>query len=129
MSAAPVTPRMTARQWFSRIPSGDAVKKTRKRRIEGSAAPLSQGAGPDPAAGFVPYVVGIGASAGGLEAFEQFFSHVPVDTGLAFVLVPHLEPTHKGMMPELLMRHTKMPVVQVEDGMAVRPNSVHVIPP
>jgi chemotaxis response regulator CheB len=71
----------------------------------------------------------MGASAGGLEAFEQFFSHLPLDTGLAFVLVPHLEPTHKGMMPELLGRHTKMPVVEVEDGMKVQPNHVYVIPP
>jgi two-component system CheB/CheR fusion protein len=71
----------------------------------------------------------MGASAGGLEAFEQFFSHLPPDTGLAFVLVPHLEPTHKGMMPELLGRHTKMPVVEVEDGMKVQPNCVYVIPP
>lgn len=71
----------------------------------------------------------MGGSAGGLEAFEQFFSHLPSDTGLAFVLVPHLEPTHKGMMPELLGRHTRMPVVQVEDGISVRPNCVYVIPP
>ncbi len=74
-------------------------------------------------------IVGMGASAGGLEAFEQFFSRLPSDTGLAFVLVPHLEPTHKGMMPELLQRHTKMPVVEVEDGMRVQPNCVYVIPP
>ena len=51
------------------------------------------------------------------------------DTGLAFVLVPHLEPTHKGMMPELLGRHTKMKVVEAEDGMEVQPNHVYVIPP
>ena len=79
--------------------------------------------------GVAPWVVGMGASAGGLEAFEQFFSHLPPHTGLAFVLVPHLEPTHKGMMPELLGRHTAMPVVQAEDGMQVRANSVYVIPP
>ena len=76
-----------------------------------------------------PHVVGMGGSAGGLEAFEQFFSHLPPDTGLAFVLVPHLEPTHKGMMPELLGRHTKMKVVEAEDGMEVQPNHVYVIPP
>jgi two-component system CheB/CheR fusion protein len=74
-------------------------------------------------------VVGMGGSAGGLEAFGQFFSHLPPDTGLAFVLVPHLEPTHKGMMPELLGRHTKMKVVEAEDGMEVQPNHVYVIPP
>ena len=71
----------------------------------------------------------MGGSAGGLEAFEQFFSHLPPDSGLAFVLVPHLEPTHKGMMPELLRRHTKMKVVEAEDGMQVEPNQVYVIPP
>ena len=76
-----------------------------------------------------PFVVGMGGSAGGLEAFEQFFSHLPPDSGLAFVLVPHLEPTHKGMMPELLRRYTSMTVVEVEDGMEVRPNQVYVIPP
>ncbi len=76
-----------------------------------------------------PLIVGMGGSAGGLEAFEQFFSKLPSDTGLAFVLVPHLEPTHKGMMPELLRRHTKMAVVEVEDGMLVEPNRVYVIPP
>ena len=74
-------------------------------------------------------VVGMGGSAGGLEAFEQFFSHLSPDSGLAFVLVPHLEPTHKGMMPELLRRHTKMKVVEAEDGMQVEPNQVYVIPP
>ena len=79
--------------------------------------------------GAAPYVVGIGASAGGLEAFEQLFSHLPATTGMAFVLVQHLEPTHKGMMPELLARRTKMKVVQVEDGMEVQPNCVYVIPP
>ena len=74
-------------------------------------------------------IVGMGGSAGGLEAFEQFFSHLPPDTGLGFILVPHLEPTHKGMMPELLARHTRMKVVEVQDGMEVRPNHVYVIPP
>jgi two-component system, chemotaxis family, CheB/CheR fusion protein len=62
----------------------------------------------------VPYIVGTGASAGGLEAFGQFFSHLPPDTGLAFVLLPHVEPTHKGMMPELLARRTEMEVVEVK---------------
>ena len=74
-------------------------------------------------------IVGMGGSAGGLEAFEQFFTHLPSDTGLVFVLVPHLEPTHKGMMPELLGRHTQMKVVEAEDGMEVQPNHVYVIPP
>ena len=102
------------------------MKKSRKTCTDGSAAPSAKAAEPDRA---VPYVVGIGASAGGLEAFEQFFSRLPPDTGMAFVLVQHLEPTHKGMMPELLGRHTKMQVVQVQDGMQVQPNCVYVIPP
>ena len=105
------------------------MKKSRKKRIEGAAPSSSKAAGTERAGRVVPYVVGMGGSAGGLEAFEQFFSHLPPDTGLVFIVVPHLEPTHKGMMPELLARHTKMPVVEVEDGMKVQPNCVYVIPP
>lgn len=71
----------------------------------------------------------MGGSAGALEAFEQFFTHMPADSGLAFVLISHLDPTHKGMMPELLSRSTAMKVVQAEDGMAVLPNQLHIIPP
>jgi chemotaxis response regulator CheB len=75
------------------------------------------------------YIVGMGGSAGSLEAFEEFFRNMPADSGLAFVLVPHLDPTHKGMMPELLQRTTTMKVIQVKDGMKVQPNHVYVIPP
>ncbi len=74
-------------------------------------------------------IVGIGASAGGLEAFEQFFTHMPPDRGIAFVLVPHLAPAYKGIMPELIKRYTKMKVFQVEDGMKVQPDCVYIIPP
>ena len=75
------------------------------------------------------YIVGMGGSAGGLEAFERFFDNLPPDTGMAFVLVPHQDPTHKGMMPELLQRHTRMKIFPVEDGMKVRPDQVYIIPP
>lgn len=75
------------------------------------------------------YIVGMGGSAGGLEAFEEFFKNVPPDTGLAFVLVPHLDPTHKGLMPELLQRVTSLKVLQVEDGMKVEPDHIYIIPP
>ncbi len=75
------------------------------------------------------YIVGIGGSAGALEAFEQFFHLMPHDSGLAFVLVPHLDPTHKGIMPELLQRFTAMKVHQARDGIAVQPDNVYVIPP
>ncbi len=74
-------------------------------------------------------IVGIGASAGGLEALEQFLRHVPEGCGMAFVIVQHLDPTHKGIMPELLQRTTKMEVFQVRDRMRVRPDCVYVIPP
>ena len=75
------------------------------------------------------YIVGMGGSAGGLDAFGQFFANMPTDSGMAFVLVSHLGPTQKSMMPELLQRFTKMQVFQAEDGMEVRPNCVYVIPP
>lgn len=74
-------------------------------------------------------IVGLGASAGGLEAFEQFFRHVPPDCGMAFVLVSHLDPDHVSILTEILQRTTVMPVVEARDQMAVAPNCVYVIPP
>src|SRR5659263_708938 len=74
-------------------------------------------------------IVCIGASAGGLEAFEQFLGNVPNNSGLAYVVIQHLDPTQKGMLPELLQRVTKMKVFQVKDRMAVKPDCVYVIPP
>ncbi len=73
--------------------------------------------------------MGLGASAGGLEAFTQFFTHMPGDSGLAFVLVSHLDPDHESLMTELLRRSTSMPVAEAGDGMRVMPNRVYVIPP
>ena len=74
-------------------------------------------------------IVGIGASAGGLEALELFLANVPENSGMAFVIVQHLDPTHKGVMVELLQRGTRMKVVQVRDRMRVEPNCVYIIPP
>src|SRR5213593_4415879 len=74
-------------------------------------------------------VVGVGASAGGLEAFEQLLRALPDDTGLAFVLVQHLAPKHESMLSELLAKATRMPVVEVTQGMQVHANHVYVIPP
>ena len=74
-------------------------------------------------------IVGIGASAGGLEALVQFLAHVPKGSGMAFVIVQHLDPTQKGMMPELLQRATTMKVMQVKDRTRARANCVYVIPP
>ena len=86
--------------------------------------------GVDPESGFP--IVGIGASAGGLAAFEAFFSGMPVDGDgpeMAFVLVQHLIPDHKSILADLVRRHTCMQVFEVEDGMTVRPNCVYTIPP
>ncbi len=74
-------------------------------------------------------IVGIGASAGGLEAFEQFFKNMPPDSGMAFILVPHLDPGHASMMPDLLKRFTRMKVVEIADGTKTVPNQVYVVPP
>jgi len=74
-------------------------------------------------------VVGIGASAGGLEAFTQLLNHLPLDTGLAFVLIQHLDPNHESMLTGILSRETQMPVEEVRDGATVKPNRVYVIPP
>ncbi|HSO38300.1 MAG TPA: chemotaxis protein CheB, partial [Labilithrix sp.] len=76
-------------------------------------------------------IVGIGASAGGLAAFEAFFSGMPAerDPGMAFVLVQHLAPDHKSILSDLIQRHTRMKVFEVEDGMVVRPNCAYIIPP
>lgn len=76
-------------------------------------------------------IVGIGASAGGLGAFEAFFSGMPADRdpGMAFVLVQHLAPDHKSILTDLIQRYTRMRVSEVEDGVAVRPNCAYIIPP
>ena len=75
------------------------------------------------------YVVGVGASAGGLEALVSFFSALPPDSDMAFVVVQHLSPDHKSLMVELLAKHTGMPVQHATDGMPVQPNHVYLIPP
>ncbi|MDK2979125.1 MAG: two-component system, chemotaxis family, CheB/CheR fusion protein, partial [Bacteroidales bacterium] len=74
-------------------------------------------------------IVCIGASAGGLEALEQYLVNVPANSGMAYIVIQHLDPTHKGMLPELLQRITKMKVMQVKDRMPVKQNIVYVIPP
>jgi two-component system CheB/CheR fusion protein len=74
-------------------------------------------------------VVGLGASAGGLEAFQNFLIAAPPDAGLAYVLVQHLDPNHESMLAELLSRRTTMPVRQITDGMPIEPNNLYLIPP
>jgi two-component system CheB/CheR fusion protein len=74
-------------------------------------------------------VVGLGCSAGGINALEVFFRNMPARTGIAFVVITHLDPGKKGMMPEVVQRFTRMPVVEITDGMRLQPDTVHVIPP
>jgi two-component system CheB/CheR fusion protein len=75
------------------------------------------------------YVVGLGASAGGLEALRDFFAAVPAESGAAFVVIQHLAPTHRSQMVELLASHTTVAVSQIEDGVMIQPDHIYVIPP
>jgi two-component system CheB/CheR fusion protein len=71
----------------------------------------------------------VGASAGGLEAFQNFLYAAPADSGFAYALVQHLDPNHESMLAELLSRRTQMPVRQITHGMVIEPNNVYLIPP
>ena len=85
---------------------------------------------PAPSPSQVPFpIVGIGASAGGLEALDDFLKHLPLNPGMAFVVIQHLDPTRPGMMPELLQRATPMKVTQATDRLKLKPNHVYIIPP
>jgi two-component system, chemotaxis family, CheB/CheR fusion protein len=101
----------------------DVEQPAERKRLAAEPAPPVESA-PFP-------IVGIGASAGGLAAFEAFFSGMPAqaDSGIAFVLVQHLAPDHKSMLVELVKRYTRMQVFEVEDGMRVLPNCAYIIPP
>ena len=103
-------------------PARPARKRPARKVAITVVAPLVR-----PAAAFP--IVGIGASAGGLEALELFLKGVPPASGLAFVVVQHLDPNHKGIMVELLQRCTPLPVRQITDRMTVEPDHVYVIPP
>ena len=107
-----------------------ATTKRKAKEPEGAFHPITVGptSGHD-SRGFP--IVGIGASAGGLAAFEAFFSGMPADTdpGMAFVLVQHLAPDHKSILSELVKRYTRMEVFEVADRMAVKPNCAYIIPP
>ena len=81
------------------------------------------------AANQTPLVIGIGASAGGLEALQQFFGYMPSNSGLSFVVIQHLSPDYKSLMADILSKHTEMNVYQAENGMIVEPDTVYLIPP
>lgn len=124
--------RQSRRQWSCRDVIMAVKKRPSRQTNEGSRLGGPKRANHSvraPKRNRPSYIVGMGGSAGALEAFEQFFAHMPADSGFGFVLVPHLDPTHKGMMPDLLGRCTTMKVVQAEDGMTVFPNRLHIIPP
>lgn len=107
-----------------------AARDPAKAKAEASTHPVSAAGRPVRGAGDLRFpIVGIGASAGGLEALEQFFSQVPASSGMAFVVVQHMDPNQKGLLPELLQRCTPMPVSVATDRQPVRPDSVYVIPP
>lgn len=74
-------------------------------------------------------MVGIGASAGGLKAFERFFANMPADSGMAFILIPHLDPSHVSMLPELLRKYSEMAIHQAANGTRVEPDKIYIIPP
>src|SRR6476659_567069 len=94
------------------------------RNIQGARKIRSQGPAPDwPKIGLV---VGIGASAGGLAAFRTFLTHMPADTGMAFVLIQHLDPNHPSMLVDLLTPHTAMPVTQAQNGDKVTANHIYI---
>ncbi|MEP6793823.1 MAG: chemotaxis protein CheB, partial [Saprospiraceae bacterium] len=73
-------------------------------------------------------VVGIGASAGGLDAFKKLLKAIPEDSGMAYVLVQHLDPSHESLLPELLQKVTRIPVTEITDDVKVKPNHIYVIP-
>jgi len=96
-----------------KAPSGEDAKKTAGVLKESNRFPI----------------VGIGSSAGGLEALELFFSNLPSDTNMAFVIIQHLSPRHKSIMADILMKYTQMKVLQIEDNRKIKPNNVYLNPP
>jgi len=114
----------------ARKPPPTAKRKLASPRTPTGAPGPGGRAGPTrPAPQHEVVIVGLGASAGGLAALEEFFRHAPTGLGVAYVVVQHLDPEHASVLAELLQRVTSMPVVEVTDGVTVRRDTVHVIPP
>lgn len=111
------------------------TKKTAQTKAKANPKPQkpknsTQAVAALPVGSHVPFpMVGIGASAGGLEAFEKLLTHLPPDSGMAFIIVQHLDPTHESILTELLQKYTRMPVLQVTHQTSVETNHVYVIPP
>lgn len=100
--------------------AGSKPASSRKERPRREPAPVPNPSFP---------IVAIGASAGGLEAYKEFFRALPLDTGMAFVVIQHLDPSHESMLTEIIAKSTTMPVEEVKAGVAIRPDRVYVIPP
>jgi two-component system CheB/CheR fusion protein len=114
-------PRKTSERGTDKQTTSE-VKPDEPKSAEEEAAVLDTMPTPFP-------IVGIGASAGGLEAFEQFFTNMPSDTGMTFVLVQHLDPTRPSILGELVRRYTRMHVREIAGGMEIKPDTAFIIPP
>src|SRR5580704_11298652 len=101
---------------------------TRQSRKSPPALPVLMAEEPDDSGDGIFPIVGIGASAGGLEAFTEMLQTLPANTGMAFVFIQHLDPKHVSLLTELLQRQTKMGVLEATNGLKVEPDHVYVIP-
>ena len=101
------------------------TSSTRPRRSRARQVSFAGAEAPDTK----PFIVCLGASAGGLEALSEFFDHMPADSGMVFVVVTHRSPEHANLQPLLLQRHTAMTVREVADSTRVQPNTVYLAPP
>lgn len=117
---------MTTRK---KSPYRQPVSRTRPTKANPQKTTVVSAKEPPPSSQKPTRIVGIGASAGGLEAFEQFFRHMPPDSGMAFVIVQHLDPARHSGVPEILARFTTMPIREATGGLKVKPNSIYLIPP
>lgn len=104
-----------------------AIRKPSGKKTDKSKVQVKKSSGKNEESNFL--IVGMGASAGGLETYNQFFEAMPENPGMAFVLVQHLDPTHKSLMVDLIKRHTQMEISEVVDHTKVQPNHIYVIPP
>jgi len=131
MSAlVPAPTEALARRGAKGVQNAGTSESKSKRKIKSKGRSKQAEREATPAATEFP-VVGIGASAGGLAAFEHLFAQMPADsdTGIAFVIVQHLDPDHKSILTELVRRCTRMHVFEVTDGISVEPNCTYIIPP
>jgi two-component system, chemotaxis family, CheB/CheR fusion protein len=131
MAKRPGKPSRKRTSSASAKPGGEVrAKRPRMQPARLSVVPRADEPDSEPEARQRPFpVVGIGASAGGLEAFTSMLQALPADTHMAFVLVQHMSPTHESLLSGLLAPHTRMPVEQAKDGMSIAADHVYVIPP